>query len=269
MSGEALLAVRDLEVAYKRTTVALQGISLEVRRGQIAAIMGSNGAGKTTVLRAISGFLGIDSARVTRGSIRFRGQALENQPPHKIAPLGIGIVPEREKVFPNLTVADNLASVVTRGVGAAERRDREAQIFEYFPRLATLRRREAGLLSGGERQMLAVSAALLARPELLLIDELSQGLAPLIVQELAERLTQIRRDFAMTMLVVEQSAALALKIADYGFILENGRLALEGSAAELTGNERVQELYLGGKSDARRSYRDARARRERLGHGGA
>ena len=261
MNAGALLSVSELEVTYNRVTVAVRGVNVEVRAGQIVALVGSNGAGKTTVLRAISGFIPMDAARITQGTVRFDGQALEHCAPHEVARRGVSIVPERDKVFQNLTIAENLASVATPKVSSTERRERESQVYEYFPRLHELRRREAGLLSGGERQMLAIAAALVARPRLLLIDELSQGLAPLIVQELAQRLQQIRKDLAITVLLVEQSAALALGIADYGYVLENGRIALQGTASELNGNQSVRNLYLGG-IDGRRSYRDAWTNRE-------
>src|SRR5262249_47263811 len=155
-------------------------------------LLGTNGAGKTTTLRAISGFLGLDDARVTEGTITFKGTRIENAAPHDSTRRGIALVPERDKVFPNLTVAENLAVPVMRDAGAAERRRLEQAVFGFFPRLADLRGRVAGLLSGGERQMLALAAALMCGPELLLIDELSLGLAPVVVEELTERLGKIR-----------------------------------------------------------------------------
>jgi branched-chain amino acid transport system ATP-binding protein len=262
-----LLRVRDLEVVYRRTTVALHGVNLDIPAGAIVAVMGGNGAGKSTLLRSISGFIGLDAARIARGSVCFMGEAIENLPPHRIAQRGIAIVPERDKIFPNLSIAENLAVVQSATSGSQARQRLEAQVYEYFPRLADMRKREAGLLSGGERQMLAIGAALVSSPRLLLVDELSLGLAPVVVQDLAQRLIQIRRDLGITMIVVEQSAALALAFADHGVVLENGCIALEGSAAELRGNERIQELYLGGKSGNRRNYRDARTRTEPVAHG--
>ncbi len=171
-------------MVYHRAITAVQGITLAVEPGQIVALLGTNGAGKTTTLRAISGFLGLDDARVTEGAISFKGERIENKPPHEITRRGIVLVPERDKVFPNLTVAENLVAPVPRGTSAAERRRREDLVFQFFPRLAELRGRIGGLLSGGERQMLALASALVCRPELLLVDELSLGLAPVVVEDL-------------------------------------------------------------------------------------
>jgi branched-chain amino acid transport system ATP-binding protein len=247
-----------LEVAYHRIAVALHGVSLQVMPQTIVALLGNNGAGKTTTLRAISGFIGIDDARVFAGSIRFTGKRIENQPPHANTARGIVLVPERDKVFPNLTVAENLTVASSRGHGA-ERRHLEALIFQFFPALAELRPRLAGLLSGGERQMLALGSAIVCNPELLLVDELSLGLAPVVVEDLTRRLSSIRQELGITILLVEQNARVALEIADYGYLLENGRVVLEGAAAELRGRREIQEAYLGQASgEERRSYRALR-----------
>jgi branched-chain amino acid transport system ATP-binding protein len=256
---EPLLAVDDLQVAYHRVAVALHGVTLRVMPQTIVALVGNNGAGKTTTLRAISGFIGLDDARVTTGSIRFAGQRIENQPPHANTARGIVLVPERDKVFPNLTVAENLAVVVSRRADAAERHHLEALVFEFFPALAGLRRRLAGLLSGGERQMLAFGSAIVCKPELLLVDEMSLGLAPVLVEDLARRVSEIRRELGITVLLVEQNVGAALAIADYGYVLENGRVVLEGTAAELRGRREIQQSYLGQASgEERRSYRALR-----------
>jgi len=225
----------------------------------IVAILGNNGAGKTTTLRAISGFIGLDDARVIAGEIRFAGQRIENQPPHANTARGIVLVPERDKVFPNLTVAENLTVSSSHRVNAAERRQLEALVFQFFPALADLRPRLAGLLSGGERQMLAIGSAIVCKPELLLIDELSLGLAPVVVEDLARRVSSIRRELGITVLLVEQNAGVALAVADSGYVLETGRVVLEGAAAELRGRREIQESYLGQASgDERRSYRALR-----------
>jgi len=264
-----LLEVSGLEVVYQRAITALHGVSFTVEGGEIAAILGANGAGKTTTLRAISGFIGLDNARVTAGSIRYRGEAIENRRPHQVTRLGVVLVPERDKVFPNLSVAENLAAVAPARAGAAERRRLEQLVFDAFPRLAGLRDRQAGLLSGGERQMLAIGAAIVCGPELLLVDELSLGLAPVIVDDLAERLAALRQDLGFTLLLVEQNAAVALRIADRAFVLENGRVVLSGSAEELRRNEAVRRAYLGlGEAGAeRRSYRDVLLKRRARAHG--
>jgi branched-chain amino acid transport system ATP-binding protein len=247
----------------------VQGISLAVPQGQIVGILGINGAGKTTLLRAISGFHGIDDARVTEGSIRFKGRRIENGEPHRIARAGIALVPERDKVFPNLTVGENLAVPAGPRERAAERRHREERVAQAFPRLADLRHRTAGLLSGGERQMLAIASALVCNPQLLLVDELSLGLAPVAVDDLMARLVEIRREFGITVMLVEQSAAVALAVADYRYVLENGRVVLDGDSARLRGHPDVQEFYLGqARGGARRSYRDVKQyRRSRRWYG--
>jgi branched-chain amino acid transport system ATP-binding protein len=264
----SLLAIDKLEVVYRRTITAVQGITLAVEPRQIVALLGTNGAGKSTTLRAISGFLGLDDARVTEGTIAFMGERIENRLPHENARRGIVLVPERDKVFPNLTVAENLIAPVPRGVAGAERRRREALVYQFFPQLGDLRNRIGGLLSGGERQMLALGSAIVCRPELLLVDELSLGLAPVVVQDLLGRLTEIRRELGITILIVEQSTAVALEIADYGYVMENGRIVLDGTADRLRGHPDIQEFYLGHSGGERRSYREVRQyRRSRRWYG--
>jgi branched-chain amino acid transport system ATP-binding protein len=261
-----LLKLEKLEVVYHRVITAVQGISLEVPQGSVVVLLGNNGAGKTTVLRAISGFIGLDDARVTEGTITYRGERMENQPPHQVTARGITLVPERSKVFENLTVAENIEAVVPRA--AADARKLSGAVWDYFPALARLRAREAGYLSGGERQMLAIGSALACAPELLLVDELSQGLAPLIVEELLHRLQVIRKDLGMTLLLVEQNAAVALDVADYAYVLENGRVVLDGTPEKLREHQDIKEFYLGTGSGARKSYRDVKQyRRSRRWYG--
>lgn len=260
-----VLEVDNLQVAYHRVAVALHGVSLRVAPRSVVALVGNNGAGKTTTLRAISGFIGLDNARAVGGAIRFGGQAIENQPPHANTARGVVLVPERDKVFPNLTVAENLAAASSPRATSAERRRLDDLVYQYFPPLAELRRRLAGLLSGGERQMLAFGSAIVCKPELLLIDEMSLGLAPVVVEDLARRVDSIRKDLGIAVLLVEQNAAVALSIADYGYVLENGRVALEGPAVDLRGRREIQESYLGQASgEERRSYREVR---RRVSHG--
>jgi branched-chain amino acid transport system ATP-binding protein len=262
-----LLAVEGVEVAYHRVVTAVQGVTLAVPHGAIVALLGTNGAGKTTTLRAISGFLGLDDARVTAGTISFRGERIDNRPPHEITWRGIVLVPERDKVFPNLTVAENLiANVPRRGARHGERR-LAALVYEQFPKLAGLRGREAGYLSGGERQMLAIAAGLMCAPDLLLVDELSLGLAPLVVEDLARRLRAIRDELGIAVLLVEQSAVVALAFADHAYVLENGRVVLDGTAERLRAHQDIQEFYLGGGA-SRRSYREVKQyRRSRRWYG--
>ena len=262
--SELMLKVEKLEVTYQRVITAVQGVSLEVPPGALVAILGTNGAGKTTTLRAISGFIGLDDAEVTEGAIRHKGERIEREPPHRITARGIVLVPERNKVFENLSVADNLEAAHRAG---ADRRRLAGRVYEFFPRLAELRRREAGLLSGGERQMLAIGTALMCEPGLLLVDELSQGLAPLLVKQLMERLQTIRRELGMTVLLVEQNARMALDVADYGYVMENGRVVFDGTPERLRSHADVAEFYLGG-TGARRSYREVKQyRRTRRWYG--
>jgi branched-chain amino acid transport system ATP-binding protein len=264
----ALLQVDKIEVVYKRAITAVQGVTLLVAERQIVAVLGTNGAGKTTTLRAISGFLGIDDARVTEGTITFKGTRIDNGLPHDIAGRGIVLVPEREKVFPNLTVAENLAAPVPRAGSSSERHRLNERAYHFFPRLAELRSRTAGLLSGGERQMLAIGAALMCNPQLLLVDELSLGLAPVVVQDLTRRLTAIRNELGIAVLLVEQSAAAALEISDYAYVMENGRIVLDGDRERLRSHQDVQEFYLGQAGGERRSYRDVKQyRRSRRWYG--
>jgi len=261
-----LLKLEKLEVVYHRVITAVQGISLEVPQGSVVVLLGNNGAGKTTTLRAISGFIGLDDARVTEGTITYRGERMENQPPHQVTARGITLVPERSKVFENLTVAENIEAVVPRP--GADARKLSGALWDYFPALARLRAREAGYLSGGERQMLAIGSALACAPELLLVDELSQGLAPLIVEELLHRLQVIRKDLGMTLLLVEQNAAVALDVADYAYVLENGRIVLDGTPEKLRQHQDIKEFYLGTGSGTRKSYRDVKQyRRSRRWYG--
>lgn len=264
-----LLQVDKLEVVYHHAIRAVQGISLAVPSGKIVALLGTNGAGKTTTLRAISGFLGLDNAHVTEGAVAFAGEAITHRPPNEIARAGIVLVPEREKVFPNLTVAENLHAPVGMKASRAERRRREELVLHFFPRLADLKSRIGGLLSGGERQMLAIAAALMCHPRLLLVDELSLGLSPVAVEALTEQLLAIRRELDLSILLVEQSATVALAIADHGYVMENGRIVIDGDAARLRGHKDIQEFYLGQMGGAeRRSYRDVKQyRRNRRWHG--
>lgn len=245
-----LLDVKNLSVLYKRSILGIADISLQVKQGSTTAILGANGAGKTTTMRAITGFIGLDNAKVSNGTVRFADTDITGFAPHQTSQMQFVLVPEREKVFPNLTVDENLAVVV------GETDEIGHMIYEFFPRLGDLKHKLAGLLSGGERQMLAIGAALAFKPKLLLIDELSLGLAPVIVEEITSRLERIKHELDLTMLIVEQNANMALKMADYAYALENGHVVLEGKAADLQENPEIQEIYLGGHASERRSYRD-------------
>jgi branched-chain amino acid transport system ATP-binding protein len=265
--SEPLLKIEKLEVVYHHVITAVQGVSLEVPEGAIVALLGTNGAGKTTTLRAVSGFLGLDDARVSDGAIRYRGERIENRAPHRVTALGIALVPERSKVFENLTVSENLEAVVARR--GTDRRRLAEMVYALFPPLAALRSREAGYLSGGERQMLAIGSALACAPQLLLVDELSQGLAPRVVEDLMARLQAVRREAGTTILLVEQNAQVALEVADYGYVMESGRIVLDGTAERLRKHADIREFYLGsGSGERRRSYREVKQyRRSRRWYG--
>jgi branched-chain amino acid transport system ATP-binding protein len=266
-----LLEVENLEVVYHHVATAIQGVSLAVPPRAIVALLGTNGAGKTTTLRAISGFLGADDAQVVSGRVTFLGDTVTGRPPHEVARRGLVLVPERDKVFETLTVQENLRALV-RGRHAARDAARPLvtleQVFHYFPVLAERGRQLAGYLSGGERQMLALATALLCRPVVLLVDELSLGLAPVVVQDLTQRLTAIRDELGIAVLLVEQSAAAALEISDYAYVMENGRIVLDGDRERLKSHQDVQEFYLGQAGGERRSYRDVKQyRRSRRWYG--
>jgi branched-chain amino acid transport system ATP-binding protein len=252
------LEVENLEVTYSRVIVAVQGVSLKVPEGSIVALLGTNGAGQSTTVRAISGFLPVDDAEIRKGAIRFAGQSILGLPPYAVAQRGVVLVPERRKIFETLTVHENLRiarrAAEDDDTGAAE----IAQMFELFPVLAARREQIAGYLSGGERQMLAIAQALLCRPRLLLVDELSLGLAPFLVKELIGRLRELRAQFKLSILLIEQDAVSALAIADYGYIMEGGRIVYEGSADKLRSHQDVQEFYLGSGDLGRASYRDVK-----------
>jgi branched-chain amino acid transport system ATP-binding protein len=257
--AENLLEIRQLEVVYNRVATAIQGVSLDVPTGAIVALVGTNGAGKTTTLRAISGFLSSEDVEITDGEILLQGRRINGVPPHQLARSGVILVPERDKVFATLSVADNLAfAAQSSGEITLER------VLSYFPRLAERPTQLAGYLSGGEKQMLAIGMALLCRPTLLLIDELSLGLAPIVTKDLLQRLQLICREFGLTVLLVEQNAKAALAIADYGYVMESGRVVFYGAAGELMNHPDVREFYLGGtgKTDTK-SYRDIKQYRRK------
>ncbi len=239
------LRLEQVEVVYHHVITAVQGVTLEVGHGAIVALLGTNGAGKTTTLRAISGFLGADDARITDGRVVYRGETVNAWSPHARARAGLVLVPERNKIFETLSVHDNLRAVVPGRSGGV----RLEQVWAYFPILAERRRQLAGYLSGGERQMLAIATALLCQPRVLLIDELSFGLSPLMVERLTELVARLRVDLGLAILLVEQNAAAALAIADHGYVLEHGRIVFDGPPATLAAHADIQEFYLGVSRD--------------------
>ncbi len=241
-----MLALKNVEVVYDDVILVLKGLSLEVPDGKIVALLGSNGAGKSTTLKAISGLLRAEEGEVTDGAIELDGKRIERLSPEEIVRRGAFQVMEGRRVFEDLTVDENIVmGGYTRRDRAALKRDHEL-VFEYFPRLRERRKRLAGYLSGGEQQMLAIGRALMARPRLILLDEPSLGLAPLLVREIFDILVRVNREEKTSFLLVEQNANLALAIAHYGYIMENGRIVLDGLPDALRANEDVKEFYLGG-----------------------
>jgi branched-chain amino acid transport system ATP-binding protein len=253
-----MLTLNNVEVKYDKVILVLKGMSMHVPEGKIVALLGSNGAGKTTTLKAISGLLKSENGEVTDGSLEFSGAAISGKEPEDIVKRGIFQVMEGRRVFEHLNVEENLIA------GAHTRRDRGAlkedmeRVYHYFPKLKQLRTRTAGYLSGGEQQMLAIGRALMARPRLMLLDEPSLGLAPLLVKEIFGIIKQINEEQGTTILVVEQNANVALSIADYGYIMENGRIVLEGDVESLKANEDVREFYLGMSGGKRKSFRQVK-----------
>jgi len=263
MEDELCLIINNISVVYHEVIQVLKGVSLQVKKGDIVALLGSNGAGKTTTLRAISGLLKPENGKVTDGSIVFDGKSIHNQPPEEITKLGIIQVLEGRMPFKHLTVEENLrVGTATRG-GKFFKEDIEL-VYYYFPRLKELRKRSAGYLSGGELQMLAIGRALMAHPKLLLLDEPSLGLAPLLVREIFEIIKKINEEQKTTIILVEQNANMALNIATYGYVMENGRIVLEGKAKDLKENPDVKESYLGTtKGGLEEAYKDLKAYKRR------
>jgi branched-chain amino acid transport system ATP-binding protein len=257
-----MLRVGSLEVVYHSVARVVSGVSLEVPDSAIVALLGPNGAGKTTVLRAITGLLPIHEGRITKGSIELDGARLDGLAPDRIVRRGLAQVMEGRRIFIELTVEENLLAG-TYGRADDWRADLEA-LYARFPRLAERRRQTAGLLSGGEQQMLAIGRALLTRPKVLLLDEPSLGLSPKLTEEVAQLIASIR-DRGVSVLLVEQNAQMALSLASHGYILENGKVVLDGSAAELREDPDVREFYLGMGGGGRKNYREVKryARRKR------
>lgn len=244
-----LLSVEQVEVFYEQSILALRGVSLQVGKGQMVALLGANGAGKSTTLKAISSLVRAERGEVTKGQIRYQGQVITDADPASLVLAGLAQVLEGRHCFTHLTVEQNL--LIGGFVGRPSRKvlnQRLERIYGYFPRLRLLRKRLTGYTSGGEQQMVAIGRALMSEPRLLLLDEPSMGLAPQVVEEIFEILARLNRDEGLSLLVAEQNINVALDYAQYAFVLENGRVVDEGSAAELAGREDIQNYYLGAVS---------------------
>lgn len=253
------LSVNDIEVRYQGAILVLKGVSLELNEGQVVAVLGANGAGKSTLLKAISGLLEPEEGRVSAGTITFEGNRIENWIAEEVSKLGIVQIMEGRRVFEHLTVAENIL------VGAHARRDKSGvksdieMVYDMFPKLKDLRNVSSGYVSGGERQMVVMGTALMSRPRVMLLDEPSLGIAPLLIKEIYGNIRRINKEHKTSILLVEQNARVALDVADYAYVLENGRVVLKGPADKLRDNADIKEFYLGlSELGLRKSFKDVK-----------
>ena len=261
---ETLLEVNNIEVIYNHVILVLKGVSLKVPKGGITALLGGNGAGKTTTLKAVSNLLASERGEVTKGSILYRGERVQDLTPNDLVKKGVIQVMEGRHCFEHLTVEENLLTgAYTRGAGKAEIDADLEMVYNYFPRLKERRRSQAGYTSGGEQQMVAIGRALMSRPETILLDEPSMGLAPQLVEQIFDIVKSLNESEGYTFLLAEQNTNVALRFAHYGYILENGRVVMDGPAQELRENPDVKEFYLGVGDEGRKSFRDVRSYRRR------
>jgi branched-chain amino acid transport system ATP-binding protein len=259
-----LLSVNGIEVIYNHVILVLKGVSLNVPEGKIVSLLGANGAGKTTTLRAVSNLLKAERGDVTKGSITYRGESIEKLTPADLVKRGVIQVMEGRHCFGHLTIEDNLLTGgYTRGLNRAQSLQELEKVYHYFPRLKTRRSSQAGYTSGGEQQMTAVGRALMANPKMILLDEPSMGLAPQIVSEIFEIVRDLNQKEKVSFLLAEQNTNVALKNSDYGYILENGRIVMDGAASDLANNEDVKEFYLGVAKEGRKSFKDVKSYRRR------
>src|SRR2546421_4098253 len=262
--AKSYLSVNNIEVIYDHVILVLKGVSLEVPQGKIVALLGANGAGKTTTLKAISNLLRAERGDVTKGTIEFKGKRVDRLTPNELVRMGVCQVMEGRHCFAHLTVDENLLTgAFTRRASRAEIRADLEKVYGYFPRLKQRRTSLAGYTSGGEQQMTAIGRALMARPTMILLDEPSMGLAPQIVEEIFEIVRGLNTTERVSFLLAEQNTMVALRFADFGYILENGRVVMEGSAHSLSDNEDVKEFYLGISSGGRQSFRETKHYRRR------
>ncbi len=258
------LSINNIEVIYDHVILVLKGVSLAVPKGKIVALLGANGAGKSTTLKAISNLLHAERGDVTKGSVEYKGQRVDQLSPNELVKRGVIQVMEGRHCFAHLSIEENLLTgAYTRNISRAELKDSLDRVYHYFPRLKTRRSSQAGYTSGGEQQMCAIGRALMARPEMILLDEPSMGLAPQIVEEIFEIVRDLNSREQVSFLLAEQNTMVALKYADFGYILENGRVVMEGEAEALRTNEDVKEFYLGLSSAGRKSFKDVKHYRRR------
>jgi branched-chain amino acid transport system ATP-binding protein len=258
------LTVNNIEVIYDHVILVLKGVSLQVPQGRIVALLGANGAGKTTTLKAISNLLAAERGDVTKGTIEFKGRRVDRLTPNELVKLGVCQVMEGRHCFPHLTVEENLLTgAFTRTASRGEIRADLEKVYRYFPRLQQRRTSLSGYTSGGEQQMTALGRALMARPSMILLDEPSMGLAPQIVEEIFDIVRDLNRNEGVSFLLAEQNTNVALRFADYGYILETGRVVMDGAARELAQNEDVKEFYLGLSTAGRKSFREVKHYRRR------
>lgn len=259
-----ILAVKNIEVIYDHVILVLRGVSLEVPQGKIVALLGGNGAGKSTTLKSISTLLASERGAVTKGSIDYRGERVDTLTPGELVSRGMVQVMEGRHCFAHLSVEDNLITgAYSRPIKGAQLREELERVYAYFPRLKVRRTSLAGYTSGGEQQMTAIGRAMMARPRMLLLDEPSMGLAPQIVAEIFEIVRELNQKEGVSILLAEQNTNVALKYADYGYILESGRIMMDGPAKALADNADVKEFYLGLSTEGRKSFRDMKSYRRR------
>ncbi len=259
-----MLQINNIEVMYNNVVLVLRGISLEAKEGKITTVLGANGAGKTTTLKAISGLLRPERGDITKGNITFGGERIDHLAGFEIVKKGVVQVFEGRRVFVNLTVDENLIAGGHIEPSTAEMNRRKEMVYTYFPRIKERHTSRAGYLSGGEQQMLAIGRALMSNPKMVLLDEPSLGLAPMIVEEIFGIIKRLNEEQGVTILLVEQNAALALEYADFGYVMENGSIVMEGEAESLRTNSDIQEFYLGmSEGGERKSYRDVKTYRRR------
>ncbi|KIC14189.1 ABC transporter ATP-binding protein [Leisingera sp. ANG-Vp] len=264
VQAETLLEVNNIEVIYNHVILVLKGVSLNVPKGGITALLGGNGAGKTTTLKAVSNLLHSERGEVTKGSVKYRGRDVHALDPADLVKQGVIQVMEGRHCFEHLTVEENLLTgAYTRSDSSADIQKDLEMVYHYFPRLKERRKSQAGYTSGGEQQMVAMGRALMSRPETILLDEPSMGLAPQLVEQIFEIVKSINEQEGVTFLLAEQNTNVALRYAHYGYILESGRVVMDGPAAELRENPDVKEFYLGMSDEGRKSFRDVRSYRRR------